>query len=44
MVSIDWRGFTRLVGSIRGAVERAVDRGGLTARHGMTRQNFVHVP
>ncbi len=27
MVSIDWRRLTRLVGSIRAAVERAVDRG-----------------
>ena len=25
MVSIDWRRLTRLVGSIQGAVERAVD-------------------
>ena len=25
MLELDWRGLTRLVGSIRGAVERAVD-------------------
>ena len=26
MLELDWRGLTRLAGSIQGAVERAVDR------------------